>query len=142
MQPRDVRIGHRPYVPSLRHLSVSGVPAAFAAVVLDVCPNVETLELTRPGPLLDLAPLPSAVRTLVLCHPGIALSKGEMGSWALPEALDAGLFPKRDKPWRIIVRSGTSDPASFVALSCSCEHFGVDLLLECDDVRSPSYCSG
>ena len=133
VQPRDLRIGRRPYVPNLRHLSVSGVPTAFVAVVLEVCPNVETLELTRPEPLLDLAPLPSAVRTLVLCHPGIALSKGEMGSWALPEALDGGLFPTGETPPRIMVRSGTPDPTSFEALRGTCELFGIDLVYERDD---------
>ncbi|KAI1784204.1 hypothetical protein LXA43DRAFT_1077446 [Ganoderma leucocontextum] len=65
-------------IPTIRHLSLSGVPTAFAAAMLRACPNVETLEITHPTELSTLAPLPPAVRTLVLRHPGEALSKSQV----------------------------------------------------------------
>ncbi|KAI1783476.1 hypothetical protein LXA43DRAFT_1077693 [Ganoderma leucocontextum] len=127
-------------VPHLRHLSLSGVPTAFAVAMLHVCPNVETLEITNPTELSTLAPLPPAVRTLVLRHPGVTLSKGKMASWTLPPALDGGLFPSGGgmKPPRIVVRSGTPEPELFIELRRSCKSFNVDLVYERDDVRSPS----
>ena len=123
-------------LPNLCHISLSGVPAAFAAIILNMCPNVETLDLTRPGQLCDLAPLPPTVRTLVLRYPGIVLSKGDVESSALPETLDAGLFPTGEKLPRIIVHSGTLDPGSFMALRRSCERFNVDLVYKREDAHS------
>ncbi|KAI1783442.1 hypothetical protein LXA43DRAFT_1186996 [Ganoderma leucocontextum] len=124
----------------VRHLSLSGVPTAFVVAMLLACPNVETLEITHPTELSTLAPLPPAVRTLVLRHPGVALSKGNMASWTLPLALDGGLFPTGGgtKPPRIVVRSDTPEPEPFIELRRSCKGFNVDLVYERDDVRSRS----
>ncbi|KAI1783959.1 hypothetical protein LXA43DRAFT_1044566 [Ganoderma leucocontextum] len=126
-----------PLVPNVRHLSLSGVTTAFVAVMLQVCPNVETLEITNPAQLIALVPLNPAVRTLVLRHPGIALSRKTMTSWTLFSALDAGLFLSGTKP-RIIVRSGTPEPVAFIGLRRSCKRFNADLVYERDDTRSRS----
>ena len=141
------------FVPGLRHLALSGVPKPFPGLLLQhVCPNVETLELTRPaeGQLPALAPLPPAVRTLVLRYPGVALSKEDMAAWTLPEALASELFPptvdRADsdmtvtawrRPPRIVVRSGTPDPVPFIELWRECGRFEVELVYERDDSRGP-----
>ncbi len=127
-------------IPNLRRLSLSRVPPEFAVIMLLVCPNVETLELTHPGQLFDLAPLPAAVRTLVLRHPGVALSKRAMSTWRLSEALDIGLFASGAsmEPPRVIVRSGTPDPVAFIRLRGTCKRFDVDLVYERDDAFSPT----
>ncbi|KAI1784203.1 hypothetical protein LXA43DRAFT_1186573 [Ganoderma leucocontextum] len=128
-------------LPNVQHLSLSGVPTPFVAAMLHVCPNVETLEITNPTQLAELAPLPPAVRTLVLRHPGVTVpSEKTIASWTLSTALEGGLFPEGEgtKP-RIVVRSGTPDPESFIELRRSCKRFDVDLVHERDDdARSPS----
>ena len=148
MYQHNPRMGPCACAPNLRHIALSGVPTAFAALILDVCPNVETLELTRPGQhLSDLAPLPPATRTLVLRYPGVVLSKSKMTAWSLSEALDEGLFPpgadltstSESTPPRIVIRSGTPDPVSFIELRSSCKRFGVELVYEREDARSPSW---
>ncbi|PIL28000.1 hypothetical protein GSI_09851 [Ganoderma sinense ZZ0214-1] len=135
------------FVPGLRHLALSGVPTPFPGLLLrDICPHVETLELTRPAPgqLPDLVPLPPAVRTLVLRYPGTLLSKEEMAAWFLPVVLQREIFPPASKetnvtkqPPRIVVRSGTPDPVPFIELWRECRMFGVELVYERDDSRSP-----
>ena len=125
MQNHNPSVRPRIRLPNLRYVSLSGVPTVFAVLILDVCPNIETLELTRLERLSDLVPLPLAVRTPVLVHPSVALSEEEAGSWALSEALDAGLFPVGEKPPRIVVRSGTPDSASFLTLRRDCERFNI-----------------
>ncbi|KAI1782439.1 hypothetical protein LXA43DRAFT_1144139 [Ganoderma leucocontextum] len=127
-----------PFALCIRHLSLSGVTTVFVVAMLRVCPNVETLEITHRVQLDALAPLPPAVRTLVLCHPGIAVSRKTMDSWALFTALDAGLFPDSEGkklPVRIVVRSGTPDPAAFMELRHSSKHFNAELVYERDDTR-------
>ncbi|TBU30675.1 hypothetical protein BD309DRAFT_997033 [Dichomitus squalens] len=65
-------------IPNVRHLSLSSVPAEFIVDMLQACPNVETLEVTDPARLDALAPLPSSVRTLILRHPSVPLSRSQM----------------------------------------------------------------
>ena len=134
------------FVPGLRHLALSGVPTPFPGLLLQhVCPNVETLELTRfaEGQLPALAPLPPAVRTLVLCYPGVALSKKQMAAWTVHEALKTELFPPSGaegaklKTARIVIRSGTPEPVSFIELWRQCKRFNVELVYERDHSRGP-----
>ncbi len=76
----------------IRQLSLSGMTKAFVAFILPLYSNVETLEIASPAQLGVLAPLPPTVRTLALCHPGVAVSRETMASWKLDTALDAGLI--------------------------------------------------
>ena len=99
-----------------------------------VCPNVETVEIAHPVQPAALAPLPPKVRTLILCHPGVALSKDTMALWALDTALDTGLFGEGIKP-RIVVRSGTPDPVAFTELKRACQGSNAELVYERDDFR-------
>lgn len=122
-------------IPNVRHLSLSGVPTEFIVDMLQVCPNVETLEVTEPARLFALVPLPAAVRTLVLRHPGVALCRNQMMSWTLFTALEGGLFARDVKP-RIIIRSGTPDPVAFMELRRSCRRFNAEVIYERDDVLS------
>ncbi|KAI1783441.1 hypothetical protein LXA43DRAFT_1067632 [Ganoderma leucocontextum] len=128
-----------PLAPSVRRLSLSGVTTVFVVTMLPVCPHVETVENTHPAGLDALAPLLPAVRTLVLRYPGVAVSRKMMVSWNLSAALEDGLFPegKCKKP-RVVVRSGTPEADSFIALRRSCKGFNVELVYERDDARSPS----
>ncbi len=63
-------------ISSICRCSIGATPSerSFVAAVLQVCPNVETVEITDPMELSVLAPLPPAVRTSVLRHLGVALS--------------------------------------------------------------------
>ncbi|KAM5539543.1 hypothetical protein V8D89_006652 [Ganoderma adspersum] len=142
------------FVPGLRHLALSGVPTPFPGLLLrHVCPHVETLELARPaeGQLPALAPLPPAVRTLVLRYPGVALSKEDMAVWALPAALASELFPPTGaysdmtawrRPPRIVMRLGTPDPVPFIELWRECGRCDVELVYERDDSRCPAAVPG
>ncbi|KAM5546306.1 hypothetical protein V8D89_000432 [Ganoderma adspersum] len=141
--PRQVThlsVNYYCFSASIRRLTLSGMPVGLMVIMLQlVCPKVETLELAHPAQLSALAPLPPTMRTLVLCYPGIAVCKETMASWGLDAALDVGLFPKGSdsEPRRIIVRSGTPDPATFAELKRTCQHeFGVELAYERDDSRS------
>ncbi|KAI1784195.1 hypothetical protein LXA43DRAFT_1066986 [Ganoderma leucocontextum] len=135
-------------IPNLRYLALtSGATTAFVTAILPLCPNVETLEITQPSAvrLEAIGPqVPSALRTLVLRHPG-ALSWEQLCRWELCLALDSGLFkfPARHggtstttKP-RIVVRSGTlDDPVVFMEVRRRCECFDVELVHERDDAWS------
>ena len=133
---------HSYFAASIRRLSLSGMPVELVAIMVQlVCPKVETLELARPiaTQMAALAPLPPGMRTLVLCYPGVTVDKETMASWGLDAALDVGLFPKGSdsEPRRIIVRSGTPDPAAFAELKRTCQQgFGVELVYERDDSRT------
>ncbi|PIL28792.1 hypothetical protein GSI_08836 [Ganoderma sinense ZZ0214-1] len=118
----------------IRHLSLSGMPMAFMATLVLMCPKMETLEIAHPSQLAVLPPLPATLRTLVLCHPGVTVCRETMASWALDTVLDAGLFPKEsDFQRRIILRSGTPDPAAFTELKRACQGFNAELVYERDD---------
>ena len=130
-------------VPTLRHLSLSEVTTDFGLDILEVCPNVETLELenvSEAGGLIRvpaITPLPPSVRTLVLRHPGAALSEREiLCPWGLHTALRDGLFPRGTtgtKP-RIVVRSGPVEPVVFARVRRVCEQFDAELAYERDDL--------
>ncbi|KAI1791371.1 hypothetical protein LXA43DRAFT_426540 [Ganoderma leucocontextum] len=136
--PRGPRAPVR--IPNLRHLSLSGVWTAFAIAILQLCPNIETLEIRLTGDtavqLDELAPLSPTLRTLVLRHPGVALSRRRM-MWLqsnLLTALEEGLFPEGSTKPRIVVRWGTSDPDVFTALMRACTRFNTELVY---DSRQP-----
>ncbi|PIL28782.1 hypothetical protein GSI_08826 [Ganoderma sinense ZZ0214-1] len=118
----------------IRHLLLSGMPMAFMATLVLMCPKMETLEIAHPSQLAVLTLLPATLRTLVLCHPGVSVCRETMASWALDTALDAGLFPKEsDSQRRIVLRSGTPDPAAFTELRRTCQSFNAELVYERDD---------
>ncbi|PIL24995.1 hypothetical protein GSI_12883 [Ganoderma sinense ZZ0214-1] len=119
-------------LPNVRHLSLSGVTPRFVAGILQVCTNVETLEITRPAGLFMFGPLPPSVRTLVLHDPVVSLSKEMMMSWALVPALEDGLFRRNIKP-QIVVRSGTPDPVALMELKRSCRRFDAEVVYQRDD---------
>lgn len=119
-------------IPTLRHLSVSGVPTEFIMDIIRVCPNVETLEITNASRLCVLVPLPASVRMLVLRHPAVALGREEMHRWTLDTALEGGLLASGTDS-RIVIRSGTPDPIAFMDLRRRCKRHGAKLTYERDD---------
>ncbi|KAI0763815.1 hypothetical protein BD413DRAFT_483560 [Trametes elegans] len=119
-------------LPAVRHLSLSGVPAEFAADVLALCPGVETVEMANPARLYVLAPLPPSVRTLVLCAPGRTLDREQMHWWMLTAAMEGKLFHP-DARGRIVVRAGTPDPVAWTESKRFCKRFGVELVYERDE---------
>ena len=121
---------------NIKRCSFSGMSTGLVAAFFRMlaCSNVETLEIAHPVQLAALASLPPRIHTLVLCHPGIAISKNTMESWALDTALGAGIFGEGIKP-RIVVRSGTPDPVAFIGLARTCKDFNAELVYERDDVR-------
>ena len=128
-------------VPTLRHLSLSEVTTGFGEAILEVCPNVETLDIVS-GPIRvwGLPPLPPSARTLVLRPPNPALSWEEtIRRWGLHGALRDGLFPKGAIRPQIIVRSGLPKPVEFAALRRICEHYDVELVYERDDALNTSF---
>ncbi|KAM5546179.1 hypothetical protein V8D89_000305 [Ganoderma adspersum] len=119
---------HSCFSASIRRLSLSGMPVGLVAIMLQlVCPKVETLELAHRAQLAALVPLPPTMRTLVLCHPGVAVCKETMASWGLDTALDVGLYPKgSESKLRIVLRR-------------TCQCFNVELVYERDDSQSRAY---
>ena len=120
-------------VPRLTHLSLSGVPTAFVLTMLNLCPNVETLDITHPEPLSALTPLPPPIKTLVLRRPGVALSRKDMTSWDLVPPRDRKLFLTRNTKPQIVVRSRTPDPVAFTELRRDFKRFNAELVYERDD---------
>ena len=143
----------QPPVLNVRRLSLSGVVTQVVAAILRVCPNVGTLALPVPCPVYmdEIAPLPPALRTLVLQHPGPATlarlrrSAEEEWYWELSFILGGGLFPRavgggritatKPRP-RLIVRPSVHHPALYVALRRSCNRAKVKFVYECDDFWS------
>ncbi|KAI0352327.1 hypothetical protein OH77DRAFT_1409321 [Trametes cingulata] len=119
-------------IPTVRHLSVSGVPTEFVADMLEICPKLETVEMAMPARLYVLAPLPKSVRTLVLNVPGTTLDREQMHWWMLTAAMEGKLFHPEAKG-RIIVRAGTPDPVAWTDLRRHCKRFGVELVYERDE---------
>lgn len=119
-------------VPTVRHLSLSGVPPEFIADMLQVCTEVETLEIVGPACLYALSPLPASVRTLILRHPGPRLTSKEMYWWMLAHAMEGGLV-RADSRVRIVVRSGTPHPGLFTDLKRCCKSHGAVLVYERDE---------
>ncbi|KAI0367040.1 hypothetical protein BV20DRAFT_971148 [Pilatotrama ljubarskyi] len=119
-------------ISTVRHLSVSGVPTEFVADMLEICPELETLEVAMPARLYVLAPLPKSVRTLVLNVPGLTLDREHMHWWMLTAAMEGKLFHPEAKG-RIVVRAGTPDPVVWTDLKRHCKRFGVELVYERDD---------
>ncbi|KAI0641925.1 hypothetical protein C8Q79DRAFT_262958 [Trametes meyenii] len=119
-------------IPTLRHLSLDGVPTEFAADMLQICTQLETLEITNPTRLYVLAPLPKTVRTLVLRMPGPTLHREQMHWWMLIAAIEGKLLDP-DLGGRIVVRAGTPDPVVWTDTKRFCKKFGVELVYERDE---------
>ncbi|CDO73268.1 hypothetical protein BN946_scf185008.g30 [Trametes cinnabarina] len=79
-------------MPTVRYLSMSGVPTEFVADMLLVCPEVETVEIASPARLYVVAPMPQSVHTLVFVVPGRTLDREQMHWWMLNAALEGKLF--------------------------------------------------
>ncbi|RDX54276.1 hypothetical protein OH76DRAFT_1398590 [Lentinus brumalis] len=122
----------RTILPNVRHLSMSGVPSEVVADMLEVCPNVETLEIINASKLSVLAPLPPSVRTIVLRYPWWPMGVEEMSWWTLGEALREGLFHPGSRP-QIVLRSGTPNPWYFIPNWGLCKYYGVDLVYDRED---------
>ncbi|KAI0693186.1 hypothetical protein C8T65DRAFT_668369 [Cerioporus squamosus] len=122
----------RTILPNVRHLSMSGVPSEVVADMLEVCPNVETLEVINASKLSVLAPLPPSVRTIVLRYPWWPMGLEEMSWLTLGEALRRGLFHPGPRP-QIVLRSGTPNPWYFIPNWGLCKYYGVDLVYDRDD---------
>ena len=100
--------------------------------MLQVCPNVETLEIGAAARLYMLGTLPRSVHTVILRHPGVALSAEEMHWWALETALERGMFHP-DAERRIILRSGTPEPLTYTEIKRVCKQHRVDFTFERDE---------
>ncbi|KAI0741425.1 hypothetical protein C8Q80DRAFT_1273860 [Daedaleopsis nitida] len=120
-------------MPDVRHLSVRGMPAEIISDLLDSMPNLETLTIGGCSRLDVIGALPESVHTLVLSHPGEALTALDMQWWELDMALSLGLS-EGNAGFRVIVRSGTPDPFSFSDMKRFCKWYGVDLSYERVDV--------
>ncbi|KAI0331440.1 hypothetical protein GY45DRAFT_1300876 [Cubamyces sp. BRFM 1775] len=123
-------------IPTLRHLTMSGVPTEFVADMLHVCPELETVEIANPARLYVIAPLPENVHTLVLRVPGVTLSREQMHWWMLTAAMDGKLFHAEAKG-RIVVRSGTPDPVAWTETKRHCKRYGVELIYEREESELP-----
>ncbi|KAI8996547.1 hypothetical protein BD414DRAFT_478354 [Trametes punicea] len=119
-------------IPTVRHLSLSGVPTEFVVDMMQICPELDTVEISNPARLYVIAPLPKSVRTLVLRVPGRTLDKEQMHWWMLAAALEGKLFHPDTKA-RIVVRSGTPDPIAWTETKRYCRRFGAELVYERDE---------
>ncbi|KAH9935902.1 uncharacterized protein BXZ73DRAFT_89396 [Epithele typhae] len=119
-------------LPRVRRLAIAGAPTGFAADMVQVCPEVETVELLRPTRVDELAPLPPSVRTLVIRHPHFLLQSEQMLWWKLEDAVADGLFAARGG--RVIIRAGTPDPHLFWDMQRLCRKHHVELVYVREDV--------
>ncbi|KAI0793936.1 hypothetical protein C8Q74DRAFT_1245794 [Fomes fomentarius] len=118
--------------PNVRRLSLAGIPMELVADMLQIFPNVETLEIMSGARLYVLGTLPPSVRTIVLRHPGMPLEAEEMQWWGLESALEGGLFLPGAEG-RIILQSGTPDPIALTQIKRACKRHRVGLSYERDD---------